>query len=221
MDDQLSYDLDEWSGEARELLDRLLTSEAIAHVWQGGTLTVSPDDEEAVDALVDEVEMAVLPSLDPDAEKVLYEVAEWSVEARQDLTDALVEEGVRHDWDAMGDLVIQAIDEDRVDAILEDLDDGEDDEDEPLVATDVLSDLFVAADKLRRNPREPRAVESALARASEVIALSPPYGFERATWARIGLRAGALRTALADEEPDDDAVAEAATELRELLHPLV
>jgi hypothetical protein len=50
--------------------------------------------------------------------------------------------------------------------------------------------------------------------------MSPPYGFERATWAKIGLRAGTLRNAL-ESEADDEEVVAVAEELRELLHPMV
>ncbi|HYJ72440.1 MAG TPA: hypothetical protein VE265_08160, partial [Actinomycetota bacterium] len=57
--------------------------------------------------------------------------------------------------------------------------------------------------------------------AAAVIAMPPPYGFERRTWAQIGLRAGALRKALEVDVPDDEVVTEAAGELRDLLHPMV
>ncbi len=218
----VSYELDDWSTESRELLDRLLTTNEVTHAWQGGTLSVGGEDEGAVDELIGEVEATLLPGLDPEAEKVVYEVAEWSPEDRADLTDALVEEGVRYVFDDMGDLVIQAIDEDRVDLIVDELTDGEDavEEDAP-VATDVLSELFVAADKLRKSPHDAKAISRAIEEATAVIKMSPPYGFERRTWAQVGLRAGALRNLLENEGAEDEAVVEAAEELRELLHPMV
>ncbi len=218
---ELSYELDEWSTESRELLDRLLTTNDVTHAWQGGTLSVADDDEGLVDELIGEVEATLLPALDPQAEKVVYEVAEWSPEDRADLTDALVEEGVRYVFDDMGDLVVVAMDEDRVDTIIDELTDEEDEADDGPVATDVLSELFVAADKLRKSPRDARAITDARDQAAAVIALPPPYGFERRTWAQVGLRAGALRKALEDDAPDDDVVVEAASELRDLLHPMV
>ncbi len=218
---ELSYELDEWSTESRELLDRLLTTNQVAHAWQGGTLGVSSDDEGMVDELIGEVEATLLPALDPEAEKVVYEVAEWSPEERADLTDALVEEGVRYAFDDMGDLVVVAMDEDRVDTIIDGLTDGEEEVDDGPLATEVLSELFVAADILRKSPRDARAIGTARERAIAVIALPPPYGFERRTWAQVGLRAGALRKALEDDAPDDETVAEVAGELRDLLHPMV
>ena len=218
----VSYELDDWSTDSRELLDRLLTTNDVTHAWQGGTLSVGGEDEAVVDDLIAEVEATLLPGLDAEAEKVVYEVAEWSPEDRADLTDALVEEGVRYVFDEMGDLVVEAIDEDRVDAIMEDLTDGEDEaEEDAPVATDVLSELFVAADKLRKSPHDGKAISRAIEESTAVIKMPPPYGFERRTWAQIGLRAGALRNLLEDEGADDDAVVEAAEELRDLLHPMV
>jgi hypothetical protein len=220
MDDQLTYELDAWSVEARELLDRLLTSNEIAHAWQGGTVTVSPDDEEAVDELIDEVDATFSSALDPSVERFVYEVSEWSPEEQADLADALVEEGVRHEFDDKGDLVVEAIDESRVDAVIADLTD--DDEEEPgPEANDVLSALFLAADKLKRSPRDARAAGAALESVDEVVRMPLPYGFDRRTWAQIGLRAGKLRATLDAELTDDDAVIAAADELRELIHPLV
>src|SRR5215217_296129 len=101
----VNYELDDWSTDTRELLDRLLTTNEVTHAWQGGTLSVGGEDEAVVDDLIGEVEATLLPGLDAEAEKVVYEVAEWSPEDRADLTDALVEEGVRYVFDEMGDLI--------------------------------------------------------------------------------------------------------------------
>ncbi len=221
--DELSYELDEWSVESRELLDRLLTTNGVTHSWQGGRVDVAAGDQALVDELIEDVEATQAPVLDPEADKVVYEVAEWSPEDRADLKDALIEEGVRHVFDDMGDLHVEAIDEDRVDLIVEQLTDGVDDgddEDEP-VANDVLSDLFVAADKLRKNPRDGRAIGQLRDQTAVVVSMSAPYGIERRTWAQVGLRAGALRVLLEGDTPDDEEVVDAAVELRELILPLI
>ena len=176
-----------------------------------------------VDELIGEVEATLLPALDPEAEKVVYEVAEWSPEDRADLTDALAEEGVRYVFDDMGDLVVQAIDEDRVDTIVDDLTDGEDvvDEDSP-VATEVLSELFVAADKLRKSPRDGKAIAR---RPRAGRRPSSPCRRPTASSAAPGPRSasgpGPCGVLLEDEPPDDEVVSEAAEELRDLLHPMV
>ena len=72
----------------RELLDRLLTSQGIDHAWEAGTSWSPPRVEDAVDMLMGEVEVTTLPTLDPDAEKVVYEVGLWSDANRAELADA-------------------------------------------------------------------------------------------------------------------------------------
>jgi hypothetical protein len=50
------FELDEWSVEDRELLDRLLTGEGVAHTWQGSTVVVPRAEEHRADDLIDQVE---------------------------------------------------------------------------------------------------------------------------------------------------------------------
>src|SRR5688572_24870190 len=93
-EEQLAYELEELDGESRLLVDRLLTGEDIAHAWEGATLVVRAADEEAVDAVMEQVDASSAPVLDPDADQVVYEVADWPEEQRMQLTDALVAAGV-------------------------------------------------------------------------------------------------------------------------------
>ena len=43
-EDQLAYELHEWAGESRRILDQVLTADGIAHAWQGATLVVDGRD---------------------------------------------------------------------------------------------------------------------------------------------------------------------------------
>ena len=63
-DEQIAYEFHDWSFESRRMLDQLLTGHKIAHAWQGATMIVRVADEATVDGLVDEVEVAALPTLD-------------------------------------------------------------------------------------------------------------------------------------------------------------
>jgi len=239
--DQMTYELDEWTGDARVVLDGMLNKEGIPHVWEIGTLVVRTTDEARVDDLVDEVESSEIPTLDPDAEQVVYEISGWTEDQLAALEAILLAETIPHGFDESGDLVVLEADEDRVEPILDRIDmedvltadvvaaDGEaaaegtatNDED-GLVAQDVMSALFITADRLMKDPDDRDDIGRFSAAASQADSLSLPYGFSPAVWDDIKAKAGALRDLLAegfDAETDD--VTEAARVVRQTLRQYV
>ena len=151
-EDQLAYELHEWAGESRRILDQDLTAAAIAHAWQGATLVVRADDEEAVDRAIESAEDAGGPAIEPGVETVAYEVEGWAADEQSAFSDLLVRLGVPHEFDVEGDLVVRAADEEVVEAALDTFEAGADDrpELEGLDANGLLSEGFVACDRLRR-----------------------------------------------------------------------
>jgi hypothetical protein len=226
-EEQLAYELHDWSFESRRMLDQLLTSADIAHSWQGATMIVRAADEDPVDDLVEEVEHAALPTLDPDAEHTVYEMAEWTPEQQTRLSNMLGMAGLAHEFDANGDLVINADDEEAVDEVLDRLEDAiasgepESDEvvhhDDDLRGNDLLSNAFDAADRIRRNSHDHEAILEFLEAEAEIGRLAVPYGFERDDWERLLLELAALRDSLESEEPDDDTIATDAKRVRDAL----
>ncbi len=242
--DQMTYELDEWTGDARVVLDGMLNSERIPHVWEIGTLVVRTTDEERVDHLVDEVESSEIPTLDPDAEQVVYEINGWTEDQLADLEAILLAETIPHGFDEDGDLVVLEADEERVEPILDRIDmedvltadaveaDGEaaaeaatastTDEQDGLIAQDVMSALFITADRLMKDPDDRDDIGRFSAAADQADSLALPYGFSAAVWDDIKAKAGALRDLLAvgfDAESDD--VTEAATVVRQTLRQYV
>ncbi len=118
-DDQVTYEMGEWSTQARVMLEQLLTGAGVPRVWEGTDLVIRAADETTVDDLVEQVRSTDRPPLDPDAEKVVYEVAEWTTDQLVRLTDALAEHEVGYQFDMEGDLVVLATDEVEVDALLD------------------------------------------------------------------------------------------------------
>ena len=160
-DDLLVYELDDWNAEDRVKLSTLLTRQGIAHQWDGDELLVADEDEERVDAVLDEVEF-------PDA------------------LDAVDDEG---------------------------------DEDEERY--EVLSDLFLAVDRLANaNPVQVELAAEVIAAAGAVLAMSQPFGIDDGTWDQVRRRAAGVSHALQEESDDDLVVADAAV-LRDLLRTLV
>lgn len=226
--DETAYELDDWSGESRLLVDGLLTNQGIAHVWEAGTLVVRSADEAAVDQIIDDIEMTTLPALDPDADKLAYEVGGWTDEQRSGLADALGAAGIAYEWDEVGDLLVLESDEARVEEVLDTIEfpdalDAalEDDPDDGLAAQQVMSELFVSSDRLMHDARDPEGVLSLVDAAARARGLALPFGFEREVWDGIVARAGALSDQFERDVEDDDEIIERATELRNLLRNYV
>jgi hypothetical protein len=55
-DPAVEYGLDEWPDEDRDTLTAALVDAAVAHRWEGATIFVAADSEQAVDALLDGIE---------------------------------------------------------------------------------------------------------------------------------------------------------------------
>lgn len=229
---EIEYELDGWATESRSMLTQLLTGGDIAHVWQGGTLVVRSSDEDVVDQYVDHVETTTLPTLDPEAEKIAYEIDDLDDFQQDHLFDLLDGQEIAYEIDAAGELVVLASDEEAVDTVMEAVDfpnalgaGGEDDDEldrEGLpVANDVLSDLFVAVDRLQHRATDPKGVLGVVESAEHLPKLRLPYGFDPALWKRIVDDATGLNDLLEDDESQDEDIEEAAARLRRILHEVV
>jgi hypothetical protein len=226
-EDSVAYELDDWAGESRSMLDSMLTSREIVHAWQGGTLVVRADDEAVVDDLIDEIDATSAPALDPDAEKVAYEVADWTDAQRTSLAEALAEAGLPYEWDENGDLVVHEADEDRVEDLLDSIEFpdaievDETDDGDGLAAQNVLSELFVSTDRLMHDAQDHEGVLSFVDAAHMAEDMAVPFGFSPESWNDIVGKARALREAFEADVDDDDAIMSQAAELRHLLRNIV
>jgi hypothetical protein len=162
---------------------------------------------------------------DEDDEGIAFDLADWDDEQRRSLEAALAAAAIPWEWDG-DEVVVDLGDEARVEALIEAVDfpDAlavEADPEEPGDEADpeLLSRLFVAADRLRGNPEHPAAVDDVLD-AARADPPGPPYGVDGRTWAAVIERLGALAGAL-DARAEDDVVRDAADALRGSLRPLV
>jgi hypothetical protein len=238
-EEQLAYEFHDWAFESRRMLDQLLTGNGIDHAWQGATMIVRAVDESEVDDLVEEVEHATLPTLDPELEQVVYEMAGWTAEQQTLLSERLGAQGIPHEFDATGDLVAHAEDEDRIEALLDDIeksplvassdadadDDGEHDEEpidlDGLDVNEVLSALFSASDRLRKNARDSTGVLKFLDNAPTIPRMGMPFGFERPAWNGLVEQVGEIESLLDDNDSNDSEIEERAKRLRDALHALI
>jgi hypothetical protein len=222
------YELNEWSRESREMVQQLLEAEDVAYVWESTNLVIPAPFEERADAVIEQVEATALPPLDPDAEKVLYDLREWTDDEVARLVDALADADIGYDFDIEGNLVVVADDEQRVEDLFDTLETADDDEDvddddalEKRPASDVLSELFVAADRLSHHARDHEGVLGFVKAAGDLDNLRLPFGFEPPVWTRIVEDTDRLRAALEGDEVGDDEIEEQAAEYRTLLRQYV
>jgi hypothetical protein len=191
--DRVSYDCSPWAGETRRLLAGILTNREITHVWEGTVLVVRAEDEAQVDELVDEMLATSIDSLDPGLPTVAYEVSVLPTETQNEIVQALNAEGVPHEWDADGDIVIHEQDASLMDVILDDLTvltgpDGDQEgaiEIDGLELHDRLTALFVAADRLSNEPADRRASLDLLDADEALDGVGVPFGLDRSTWQEV------------------------------------
>ena len=100
-----TYEVSDWSGESRSLLDVLLSSAGVRHFWQGTALSVALESEVETDAIIEEVLATATVALDADRDKAVYEVGEWSSAMQSSLATSLLVAEIPYEWDEQGDLV--------------------------------------------------------------------------------------------------------------------
>lgn len=184
--------------------------------------------------LVVEVPPPMLEAGDEDDE-LAYELDEWGVAERGALTAALAEREILYRWEPGLTLVVPVDVEELVDALLDDIDeaewepdddedggedDDEDDEDGGEDAQTAMSELFVAADRLSHHPDDVAAAADLLTAGEVVDDTNPPYGIEVQVWERVRELTAEVARHL-DRATDEDAVANAARNLRDFLRGYV
>ena len=231
---KVHYDVSAWNFDQRAELSEALAEAELPHAWDGDEVVVPELVEAEVDALFDELDKILGPfpiALEDDAESTEFGLDEWSDADRAVLTEALIASEVPHRWD--GTTVLVATDaEHAVDDLLDAIEAGEllgDGGDEAAAAPEgALSTMFLAADRLAKDPMDAGARTDLLELAPLVDAKTPPYGMAHRPWAGA-VRGVDVLVELIDRDattgsPGDTAESDiigAAQELRSLLRPYV
>lgn len=180
------------------------------------------------------------PTLAPDQpdDEVVYELDDWSVAARTQLTTTLAERGIAARWEPGLTIAVREVDDEATENLLDELEEsavvdyGEDEdggteagaegeaEDDGSVAQAAMADLFVAADRLMGKPDD-EVVAAELGAAAAIVDDSrPPFGIESELWDRVRELSTNL-CGVVDARAGDDAVVDAARALRDVLRPYV
>ena len=220
--DERVFDLVSWPEDALHVVRSLLDSAEVEHRWEAGKLVVDAPQRTEVQELLDEVVAASRPRLEADADRVAYELADWPAEELRELEAALDQEGIVGEWTEDGELLVYESDEERVDALFEELGlHGPDDrvalEGEEL--TGLLNDVLLATDRLARDARDPDAVVGTVTGARQVAGVATPLGFDEHAWEQLSAQLAELGDVLEreDADADDEEVSSRAREIRDRL----
>jgi len=216
--DQVGYELDGWGNQLKVTLEGMLDRAGVPRAWEAGALVVSAQHEEVVDDLIATLEGDELPDLDDDVAKVALEIDGLDADDHDDLDARLLAQSVPHAWDDQGALVVAADDEERVLAIIEESQERTDEAADGLAASEVLTALYVAVDKLVKSPQDRRPATAFVRAAADAEGLGIPYGFGAEDWASLTDEVAALAVLVApfadeaappaadaDEDDADDA----------------
>ena len=192
-DDQIvkvHYDLSAWTFDHRAELAEALAGAGLPHYWDDEELVVPEAVEPATDAMFEQLEAELGPfpvGLDPDDESVEYGLDEWSGTDRSTLTDALVEAEIPHRWTSTTIRVAADAEED-VDALLDAIEAGElgpvDDGGTNEPPDGVLSDIFLVANKLSKDPFDAKARRQLIDLDGVVDKKHPPYALSPRVWSQ-------------------------------------
>ena len=230
-EEQVVYELGGWSFDMQAEAAEVLAESQIPHGWDGTDLVVHVDWEQMVDELLDAVERGATGTVEEDDDELVYELDEWPAEDREALTAKLDEAGVTHRWEGDATLVVAPGDEAVVEAILDGVEypdaiAGAEVDDEATAAAEaasfeVLSSLFLAADRLKGNPLDPEGIADLSDALEDADADVPPFGIVPGLWRDAVERGNRLADTLADNDDRSPEVAEQAAELQALLRPFV
>ena len=123
------------------------------------------------------------------------------------------------------DLLVREADEERVEVVIDDLlareEEADFEEMDGLEVNSLLSDLFTACDRLRRDPRDFDGLRGVMAHARRLARVRTPFGFAAPNWRNLRTAAGDLLAMVEDEESDEDDLRELAHRMSDTLRTLI
>lgn len=228
--ESVRYDLSEWSINQRANVASVLADAAVSHSWEGDELIIPVEDEDRVDAILDEIENQSsatdsTQALDSDEQLTEYELDDWSPTERNELSQMLTEFNVTYRWE--GDvLLVPTSSEDEVDECLDSLEKGGivivDDDSTPQASTETLRTLFNVAQRLQRNPLDADGLTLLSILLEDIESHRSPRNVPSSVWRQATDIADQLAAALADDnQPDELTAIDLAGRLHAVLRPHV
>ncbi|MEO6318862.1 MAG: hypothetical protein ABIP36_08775 [Acidimicrobiales bacterium] len=220
-DDEITFELDEWTEADRRVLTDRLTALGAPHTWEDTTLVVAAADEAWVERIMDQVDEDLSSADEEVNEQVAYDLSDWEDDACLRLLDALAADTIPYGLDE-DELLVAASDEPRVDEIVAALTTpGATLTVGGPASFEAMSELFIAADQLAHDPDDKDGTAALVRGARAAAGASAPYGLEAGWWDGVVARAGALADLVESPGSDGDQVVDLATSLRDELRPYI
>ena len=182
-----------------------------------------PDAEGDADAADPDAE-GDADAADPDAEGDA-DAADPDAEGDADAADPDAEGDADAERAEVCDLLVREADEERVELVIDDLlareEEADFEEMDGLEVNGLLSDLFVACDRLRRDPRDYDGIRGVVVNARRVAAVRTPFGFSASNWRSLRNAAGDLLAMVEGEDSDEDDLRELAHNMSDALRMLI
>jgi hypothetical protein len=196
--DQIAYELDGWGNQLRVTLSGMLDLHEIPHVWEVGALVVAAPHEAEVDELIAALEGSDQgEELDPDVPQVAFELEGVSADELVALDAELIAAHIPHAWQETGELLVPVESEDEVAGIIDAvLNPPEEEAQDGLATHEALDALYVAVDKLGKDPADEKLVARYTAAADGLADLSVPYGMSGNDWEALLDQVAELRAVL-------------------------
>jgi hypothetical protein len=220
--EDLLYELDGWSDHDRTVLRDRLETLMVPHRWEEATLVVAPSDEAWVERVMDQVEEDLAAGPDEeDDDDVVYDLSQWDDDACLRLLESLAAELIPYFLDD-DDLIVHAVDERRVDQLVaQAADPSLVPEEGPAATSDLMSALFIAADRLARDHDDHEGITSVVRSAEQAAAAGPPFGMDATWWKGVAHQAAELADLVTSDHPESDEVHDKADALRAALRPYI
>lgn len=123
------------------------------------------------------------------------------------------------------DLLVREADEERVEVVIDDLlareEEADFEEMDGLEVNRLLSDLFMACDRLKRDPGDFDGLRGVMAHARRIATVRTPFGFAAPSWRNLRTAAGDLLAMVEDEDSDEEDLRELAHRMSDTLRMLI
>lgn len=219
--ERVVYEVSSWPLNLQAAAAQAMAESGVPHEWVGADLAILEEHESRVDAILDEVEKGAGLKSEAGVGEMAYDLSDWNDDRRAAVQQRLLTASLPYRWEGEDGtvLVVRADDEEDVDDHLDSVEFSDDATND--MSPEVMGDLFVAADQLRKDPNDGNAMDSLAGHLETMVPGHPPFGVESLVWKKIVESATSLSDIICDESASSESVKAKASALRDLMHPYV